>query len=47
MLDVLHATRARCKDERDDQAEHKVLKGPWVMGDKYTIGNPYLFTIAS
>ena len=26
--------------------EHK-LKGPWVMGDKYTICDPYLFTIAS
>jgi glutathione S-transferase len=27
--------------------EHKLLKGPWVMGDKYTICDPYLFTIAS
>jgi glutathione S-transferase len=27
--------------------EHKGMKGPWVMGDKYTICDPYLFTIAS
>ena len=27
--------------------EHKLLKGPWVMGGKYTVCDPYLFTIAS
>jgi glutathione S-transferase len=27
--------------------EHKLLKGPWVMGDRYTICDPYLFTIGS
>src|SRR5207237_8522311 len=27
--------------------EHKLLRGPWVMGDRYTICDPYLFTIAS
>jgi glutathione S-transferase len=27
--------------------ENKFLKGPWVMGDQYTICDPYLFTIAS
>jgi glutathione S-transferase len=27
--------------------EHKFMNGPWVMGDKYTICDPYLFTIAS
>ena len=27
--------------------EHKLVKGPWVMGDQYTICDPYLFTIAS
>lgn len=27
--------------------ERKMLKGPWVMGDRYTICDPYLFTIAS
>jgi glutathione S-transferase len=27
--------------------EHKLLKGPWVMGDQYTICDPYLFTIGS
>jgi glutathione S-transferase len=26
--------------------EQKMLKGPWVMGDGYTICDPYLFTIA-
>jgi glutathione S-transferase len=23
-----------------------MLKGPWVMGDTYTICDPYLFTLA-
>jgi glutathione S-transferase len=23
-----------------------MLKGPWVMGDNYTIADPYLFTLA-
>lgn len=27
--------------------EQKFLQGPWVMGDRYTIADPYLFTIAS
>ena len=26
--------------------ESKMMKGPWVMGDSYTICDPYLFTIA-
>jgi glutathione S-transferase len=24
----------------------RMLKGPWVMGDNYTIADPYLFTLA-
>ena len=27
--------------------EQKLLKGPWVMGEQYTICDPYLFTIGS
>jgi glutathione S-transferase len=27
--------------------ESKLLKGPWVMGERYTICDPYLFTIAT
>lgn len=27
--------------------ETKMFAGPWVMGDQYTIADPYLFTIAS
>jgi glutathione S-transferase len=27
--------------------EEKFLKGPWVMGERYTIADPYLFTIAT
>jgi glutathione S-transferase len=27
--------------------EHKLLKGPWVMGERYSICDPYLFTIGS
>ncbi len=26
--------------------EHHMLRGPWVMGDSYTIADPYLFTLA-
>jgi glutathione S-transferase len=26
--------------------ETRMLRGPWVMGESYTIGDPYLFTIA-
>jgi glutathione S-transferase len=26
--------------------ERRMLKGPWVMGERYTICDPYLFTIA-
>jgi glutathione S-transferase len=26
--------------------EHDMLKGPWVMGARYTICDPYLFTLA-
>ena len=26
--------------------EREMLKGPWVMGDQYTICDPYLFTLA-
>lgn len=27
--------------------ENKLLKGPWVIGERYTICDPYLFTIAT
>jgi glutathione S-transferase len=26
--------------------ENGMLKGPWVMGDRYTVADPYLFTLA-
>jgi len=26
--------------------ERQLLKGPWVMGDRYTVADPYLFTIS-
>jgi glutathione S-transferase len=29
-----------------DLIEHDMLKGPWVMGERYTICDPYLFTLA-
>jgi glutathione S-transferase len=29
-----------------DLIEHNLLKGPWVMGESYTICDPYLFTVA-
>ncbi|MBV9563856.1 MAG: glutathione S-transferase family protein [Bradyrhizobium sp.] len=27
--------------------EHRMLKGPWVMGEQYTVCDPYLYTIAT
>jgi glutathione S-transferase len=27
--------------------EHRLLKGPWVFGERYTICDPYLFTIGT
>jgi glutathione S-transferase len=29
-----------------DLIESRMLKGPWVMGDAYTVADPYLFTLA-
>lgn len=29
-----------------DMIETRMLRGPWVMGENYTIADPYLFTIA-
>jgi len=29
-----------------DLIERKMFRGPWVMGEAYTIADPYLFTIA-
>ncbi len=29
-----------------DFVESEILRGPWVMGDRYTICDPYLFTLA-
>lgn len=30
-----------------EMIENKMLRGPWVMGDTYTICDPYLFTMSS
>jgi glutathione S-transferase len=29
-----------------EMVEREILKGPWVMGERYTICDPYLFTLA-
>jgi glutathione S-transferase len=29
-----------------DLIERELFRGPWVMGDRYTISDPYLFTLA-
>ncbi|NVN85357.1 MAG: glutathione S-transferase N-terminal domain-containing protein [Rhodopseudomonas sp.] len=29
-----------------DLIENRMLKGPWVMGERYSIADPYLFTLA-
>lgn len=36
----------RAVGECYDLIERHMLKGPWVMGEAYTIADPYLFTIA-
>src|ERR1044071_5652640 len=37
------ATMTECAE----LVEQKLLKGPWVMGEQYTICDPYLFTIGT
>jgi glutathione S-transferase len=37
------ATMTECAELIED----KLLKGPWVMGDRYTVCDPYLFTIGT
>ena len=39
----VRATMTEC----GELIERKLLKGPWVMGERYTICDPYLFTIGS
>jgi glutathione S-transferase len=29
-----------------DLIERSMFKGPWVLGETYTIADPYLFTVA-
>jgi glutathione S-transferase len=29
-----------------DLIERQMIKGPWVMGEQYTVADPYLFTLA-
>ena len=29
-----------------DLIETKMFRGPWMMGEAYTVADPYLFTIA-
>jgi glutathione S-transferase len=29
-----------------DLIERAMLRGPWVMGERYSIADPYLFTLA-
>jgi glutathione S-transferase len=29
-----------------DLIERQMMRGPWVMGDSYTVADPYLFTVA-
>jgi glutathione S-transferase len=29
-----------------EMIEKKMFKGPWVMGERYTVADPYLFTLA-
>ena len=39
----MRATMTECFELID----RKLLKGPWVMGEQYTICDPYLFTIGT
>lgn len=44
-LDAMKRKVPQNMTECFDLMERTMLRGPWVMGDKYTICDPYLFTI--
>jgi glutathione S-transferase len=44
------AMKAKVKQNMTDYftvIENNMLRGPWVMGEKFSIGDPYLFTVAN
>lgn len=43
MKQKVPATMTECAE----LIEHKLLQGPWAMGEQYTICDPYLFTIGT
>ncbi len=46
---ALEAMKAKVPQNMTDNfnvLENRYFRGPWVMGDKYTIVDPYLFTIS-
>ena len=45
-LDAMRAKVAQNMTECAALIENRYLKGPWVMGDQYTVCDPYLFLVA-
>lgn len=49
-LDAQKSMKAKVAQNMTDAAtliEREILRGPWVMGDQFTVADPYLFTMAS
>lgn len=49
-LDAQKTMKAKVPQNMTDCAElieRQILKGPWVMGEQFTVADPYLFTITS
>jgi glutathione S-transferase len=48
--EALKAMKAKVTQNMTDYftiIESRMFRGPWVMGEKYSIGDPYLFTVAN
>lgn len=49
-LDAQQSMKAKVAQNMTDAAtliEREILRGPWVMGDQFTVADPYLFTMTS
>ncbi len=45
-LEAMKAKVAKNMSDYFGVIENRMFRGPWVMGEKFSIGDPYLFTIA-
>lgn len=49
-LDAQKSMKAKVAQNMTDAAtliEREILRGPWVMGEQFTVADPYLFTMTS